>query len=163
MPKGSPRSKRPYATKPCENCGTPYGPTPQTDAGWRWSIWDRSRYCSRQCGPYVERVRATIEGRPRWEKGYVYVVCAFHPRAHDNGYVYEHILIMERKLGRYLLPGENVHHINGVRDDNRPENLELWISWQPPRQRVSDLVGYAREILDRYGTPDTSEMAQERS
>jgi hypothetical protein len=73
-----------------------------------------------------------------------------HPEAQADGYVPEHRIIMERKLGRYLLQDETVHHINGVRHDNRPENLELWASRQPKGQRVADLVAWAEEILVLY-------------
>ena len=60
---------------------------------------------------------------------------------------------MEQQLGRPLLPDETVHHINGVRDDNRPENLELWSSSHPKGQRVEDKVEWAAEILKQYA-PD---------
>jgi len=58
---------------------------------------------------------------------------------------------MEQILGRSLAPHETVHHKNGERTDNRPENLELWVLKQPRGQRPEDLVEYAREILALYG------------
>jgi hypothetical protein len=66
----------------------------------------------------------------------------------------QHRLRMEEKLGRKLLPDESVHHINGQRDDNRLENLELWSRYQPSGQRVADKVEWAKELLLRYD-PDS--------
>jgi len=61
---------------------------------------------------------------------------------------------MEEHLGRKLLPNENVHHLNGNRQDNRLENLELWSTHQPQGQRVRDKIAYAKEIIALYGTQE---------
>ena len=57
--------------------------------------------------------------------GYVLSYCPDHPFAMNGRYVYEHRLVMERFLGRYLMTDEQVHHRNGVKDDNRLENLQI--------------------------------------
>lgn len=57
--------------------------------------------------------------------GYIYIYFPDHPKSTKGGYIMEHVLVMECLIGRHLNDEEVVHHINGVRDDNRKENLKL--------------------------------------
>ncbi len=102
-------------------------------------------------------------GLTRHKAGYVMVRVPGHPRAGRSPYVFEHILVIEELLGRHLLPGETVHHRNGVKHDNRPENLELWVRPQPPGIRAAEAVAWARQILALYGDLSSSNSAQGES
>lgn len=74
-----------------------------------------------------------------------------HPNASSVGAIAAHRWTMAEAIGRPLLPGETVHHVNGDKLDYSMPNLELWCSVHPAGQRVSDLVEFARDILARYG------------
>lgn len=92
--------------------------------------------------PEITRIAAKGEGC--LDKG-GYRVLVFNGKQ-----VGEHRWIMEQHLGRPLFKHETVHHKNGVRDDNRIENLELWSSRHARGQRVDDKVAFAIEILKLY-------------
>lgn len=67
-------------------------------------------------------------GRHKSTYGYILIYAPNHPYRDCHGYIFEHRLIMEKKLGRYLKTDEIVHHANGIKTDNRIENLELVLS-----------------------------------
>lgn len=102
----------------------------------------RRKYCSRECSGAHHR-GPNFRGEKPPEKRYV-------SRQVKGRRTQEHREVMERMIGRSLLPGENVHHLNGVRNDNRPENLELWSRSQPSGQRVADKVAWAVDFLRSY-------------
>ena len=89
------------------------------------------------CSPETEFKKGhtrTPNGKKHWgwkggkhieKNGYRLILLPNHPRAR-KGYIFEHILTMEAKLGRFLSEKEIVHHINGIRNDNRPKNLYLF-------------------------------------
>lgn len=129
-------ARRARSARTCQHCGAVYH-----------GLDSRQQFCSRRCALLGKRWNRG-EQSPNWKggrtrtsvtNGYVRVRSPDHPRAkRSNPYVLEHILIMEKTLGRFLLPNERVHHRNGRRDDNRPENLELWKMKDPPGVRSSD-------------------------
>ncbi len=118
------------------------------------------------CPKHYGRLRkhgdtTTIGGkRAKWtekivdDNGYVLLPIKDHPNSrkssHSGGRISEHRFVMSEFLGRPLFENENVHHKNGIKADNRIENLELWVVVQPKGQRPIDLIVYAREILSRY-------------
>lgn len=113
-----------------------------------------SKYCSRECRGMSDRG----EGNPNWKggkypaaDGYVWVHSEKHRGTKGrDARILEHMLVMEEHIGRPLTPDETVHHKNGVRNDNRIENLELWSGRHSRGQRIEDLVAYAKEILALY-------------
>jgi len=91
------------------------------------------------------------EKSPNWKGGrfvdsYGYVRIRVSP----GKYRLEHIVVMERRLGRPLLKGETVHHKNGIRSDNSEGNLELWSSNHPSGQRVKDVLMWCKEYIRKY-------------
>lgn len=91
-------------------------------------------------------------GRPQagWRHQDGYLVSNIQYPDGRWGLMLQHVLVMERHLGRAMRKGENVHHKNGIKDDNRIENLELWNTSQPAGQRPCDKIEYAVEILKLY-------------
>lgn len=93
--------------------------------------------------PVKTRRGVVPEGTHALHDGYVIIKT-------DDGWAREHRLVMEQHLGRALHSHETVHHLNGIRDDNRIENLELWSSSHPYGQRVADKLKWCREFIQQY-------------
>lgn len=110
---------------------------------------------SRSCGCSFHSGR-TRKGssHPAWKggrwlnekKGYIVI---WDPES-KTGHSYEHRWVMSKHLGRPLEPYESVHHKNGIKDDNRIENLELCTGRHPDGHRVEDLTVFSIEHLRKY-------------
>ena len=122
---------------------------------------DKSHYAKGLCMKHRKRQR--IHGDPMivtCRPGGTGSISGGYLRIQKNGIYYrEHRKIMEDFLNRKLQNNEKVHHKNGDKLDNRIENLELWIEGHPSGQRLTDLILWAKMILDKYGHED--EILQE--
>jgi len=106
-----------YCSRSCSARGT------LNTKGKHWTLSSETK--SRMRGKHSKEKNGRWKGGRRYTRGHIYILMPNHPFATKQGYVFEHRLVMEKVLGRYLRPQEIVHHKNKIHDDNRPENLEL--------------------------------------
>ena len=138
------------------------------DKEFRQKRSNNGNYCSFRC----KRLASTrknqgnpVKGKLKhiWGSGHINaqgykVISKIHPNARGRkkgvrgrGQILEHTWVMSNYIGRPLRKGETVHHKNGIRNDNRIENLELWSKSHPFGQRVEDKINWAKEFLESYG------------
>jgi hypothetical protein len=128
----------------CEcGCGQKTRIAPRTDRGAGWIKGYPIRFIPGHQTRKGGRIRVS---------GYVYIRAPEHPNSNGSGYVAEHVLIASRALGKPLPPQAVVHHVDGVRDDNRPQNLvvcedQAFHAFLHQRQRALEESGDPRMML----------------
>lgn len=120
--------------KTCEQCSKKFSVSRQPGG----AFYRKQRFCTKTCADDFQRTGFMDKN------GYRVIV-------YSGKQIAEHRVVMERHIGRKLTKDETVHHVNGIRDDNRIGNLELWSSRHGKGQRVSDKIGHALTFLRGHG------------
>jgi len=131
------RGSQKFIWKACEDCGVE-----------RWVRLSKPTIICRSCSGSRHN-----KGGHKRDDGYIMVHISpdnfYRSMTHNDGYVLEHRLVMAKQLGRCLHLWERVHHKNGIRDDNRIENLELTMSGDHIRAHSKGYIdGYDKGYRD---------------
>ena len=114
-------------TRVCDYCGKEFHTYACYDKRNR-----KHRFCDKQC----EAAFRTKSTRDDWQGGHISKSTGYKTICVSGKQVDEHRLIMEKHLGRRLETYEHVHHINGIKTDNRIENLKLTTRWEHPHEHA---------------------------
>jgi len=143
MPQNKWGRKDDLPLNPCKTCGEIIQPRQHLDKQGRSRGWYVPlAYCSNSCAGKAQIPALKAKARGTIDRHGYKILSRLNSSSSDTNAMYqqpEHRAVMEQMLGRKLLKHETVHHKNGVRTDNRPENLELWSGRHGRGQRVSDL------------------------
>lgn len=137
--------RKPAVLKPCANCGAEMSLKPSQA---------HRQYCKKSCETAARTkwpLPADAQGRPRRKTsaGYILVWEPSHPNKALKGWVWEHRLVMEAHLGRYLTTHEQVDHINEIKDDNRLENLQVLSASAHSKKTNGDKARAKAKLLAR--------------